>query len=61
MNQIGQPPNPTERYVMMQMADHIRTVAEAYLEMWFGERCDDFDPNCVVCQKWKQLDDLLET
>lgn len=36
------------------MTDKIK---EAITEHW-GERCDDFDADCVCCQAWKEWDDL---
>ena len=44
-----------------QMVGHVRTVAEAYLMKFFGERCPDFEQHCVVCQKWAALDKLLSS
>ena len=38
----------------------IRNLAEPLLEEYFGERCGDFEPDCVNCQRWKALDDLLD-
>lgn len=40
------------------MAGHIRTIAETMLREHFGDRCPDFEPNCISCQRWKLLDDL---
>jgi len=37
-------------------------IREAIKE-WYGERCDDFEPECVVCQAYlglDRLDDVLE-
>lgn len=43
------------------MANRVRFVAEFLLTAHFGSRCPDFDGGCVVCQKWKQLDQLIES
>lgn len=24
---------------------------------WFGERCDDYDPDCPVCRQWRLQDE----
>lgn len=32
-------------------------IEEALIE-YFGERCSDFEPECVVCQVWKEWDEL---
>lgn len=26
----------------------------------FGDRCDDCEPECIICQKWKAFDFLFE-
>ncbi len=41
------------------MAGHIRTIAETMLKEHFGERCDDYEPDCMCCQRWRALDKLL--
>jgi hypothetical protein len=33
---------------------------EAVLFYW-GERCADFEPECVACQAWKLYHDILTT
>jgi hypothetical protein len=33
-------------------------VEQALIEHW-GERCPDFESGCVVCQVWKDYDDLV--
>jgi hypothetical protein len=43
------------------MANRVRFVAEFLLTAHFGSRCPDFDGGCVVCQKWKQLDQLIDS
>jgi hypothetical protein len=25
----------------------------------YGSRCQEYDATCIICRKWKQLDDLL--
>jgi len=49
----------TEKEQFAQMASHVRTTAETLLTEWFGERCDDFDADCLCCQRWAALDVLL--
>ena len=46
--------------VFDMMAGHVRIVAEDLLRKFWGERCPDFYNDCPLCQKWKQLDSLLE-
>ena len=43
------------------MANRVRFVAEFMLTAHYGSRCPDFDGGCVVCQKWKLLDQLLDS
>ena len=33
---------------------------EVFLRLWFGDRCESFDGDCVVCKKWKAFDFLFE-
>jgi len=33
-------------------------IEEAITE-WFGARCPDYEKGCVVCQVWKEFDDLV--
>ena len=40
------------------MAGHLRIIAETMLREHFGDRCPDFEPACIVCKRWKLLDDL---
>lgn len=40
------------------MSGHLRTIAEAMLTEHFGERCPDFEEECVCCKRWKALDAL---
>lgn len=30
-----------------------RLVSWLYTRMFFGPRCDDFEPECCVCRAWK--------
>lgn len=41
------------------MAGHVRTIAEEMLTEQFGERCSEYDPDCMCCQRWKALDELV--
>lgn len=43
-----------------QMAGHIRTIADEMLTTYFGERCPDFEPGCLCCERWKLLDKLTD-
>ena len=49
-----------EEYIYDMMANHVRIVAEELIIKFWGERCEDFNQDCLLCNKWKQLDDLLE-
>ena len=42
------------------IASHVRIIAEELLIKYWGERCVDFEESCVLCQKWRYLDALLE-
>lgn len=48
--------NSREKFFMM--AEHLRVIGEEMLTEFFGERCPKFEPDCVVCERWKLLDDL---
>ena len=41
-------------------AGYIRTIANKMLTEFFGERCKDFEPDCLCCQRWQYLDKLTE-
>lgn len=30
-----------------------------YVRKLWGERCSDFEPECVVCQRWQEHDELF--
>ena len=45
-----------QRFEMM--AGHIRTIAETMLTEFFGDRCADYVPSCINCQRWRLLDEL---
>jgi len=34
-------------------------MAEALVTEMFGERCIDYSPGCLCCQRWQHLDLLL--
>lgn len=34
--------------------------ARKFLIKWFGQRCEEYDPNCECCRRWRLLDNLLE-
>ncbi len=42
------------------MAGHVRTVAGEMLREFFGERCPDFEKDCIGCQRWQHLDKLTD-
>lgn len=31
-----------------------------WLTEYFGRRCDEYEPTCIVCQKWKAFDEIFE-
>lgn len=33
-------------------------IKRAMLEYW-GERCDDYEEGCVVCEAWREYDNLV--
>ena len=41
-------------------ASYIREIAECMLDRHFGPRCEEFEPECECCKRWKALDDLTE-
>lgn len=41
------------------MRGHVRTVAEAFITEWFGERCPEHAEGCECCERWNALDKLL--
>jgi len=43
-----------------KQAKRARLFAEELIIEHFGERCPDYDPHCLVCQRWDALADLLE-
>lgn len=42
------------------VSGHVRTVATAFIEEQFGERCTEYEPECECCKRWKALDIILE-
>jgi hypothetical protein len=32
---------------------------EEAVEFYWGERCPDHEAECVICQAWKEYDDLV--
>lgn len=48
---------------MQQMHDEawpIAAQAAAHLTKWFGDPCEDYDPTCILCQKWKAYHTLFD-
>jgi len=41
-------------------ADAIRQMVTPVWIEFYGERCTEFEPECLCCQKWAELDKLLE-
>lgn len=39
---------------------HIELVSQAIEQTW-GQRCDDHDPTCVVCQAWDAYDAMADS
>ncbi len=39
----------------------IRITATNLIEYYFGFRCEDYDEDCIVCQRYRALDTLLES
>lgn len=40
------------------LANGVRKSADVLLLEMYGARCDEFDPDCELCKRWKALDDL---
>jgi hypothetical protein len=32
---------------------------EWYLIKWWGDKCDEFEPECELCKRWKAYEDLI--
>ena len=32
----------------------------AWLEAYYGSKCPEFDPDCVVCKKWWVFEELFD-
>jgi hypothetical protein len=41
------------------MCKRVRHEAELMLTAHYGERCDTYDADCIICAKWELLDALL--
>lgn len=41
-------------------ADAIRQMVSPVWIEFYGERCPEFEPECLCCRKWAELDKLLE-
>ena len=58
------PREPIEPASDAEIADaqiaKVRPSFEAFLVETWGERCPDYCEDCVLCAKWKALDDILE-
>lgn len=39
--------------------DFLRLESSEFLKTWFGPKCEDFEPNCECCQRWKALETLF--
>lgn len=42
-----------------KMASEVRPKLEDALTEHYGERCLDFEKDCLCCKVWKALDDVL--
>lgn len=40
-------------------ADVVKSVAEPFLKLHFGERCSEYEHGCECCQRWAALDRML--
>ncbi len=40
--------------------EFLRKQVETWIQTDFGPRCDTFEKSCIVCQKWKALDELFD-
>lgn len=38
---------------------HVLPPVQEFVVKWYGERCPDYDPDCIVCQHWKMVDELF--
>jgi hypothetical protein len=41
--------------------EKIKAVVEPFLKGWFGDRCPDFDENCLLCKRWQHYDQLIKS
>jgi len=51
---------PTDEYKFACDANNIEHDAIKYIKKWFGSRCEEFEPECECCKRWKALDNLIE-
>lgn len=42
-----------------EAVEPIRKLAEDMLLEFWGRRCPDYEETCIICRKWKALDELL--
>jgi hypothetical protein len=49
----------TDAEKMATDIERVRQNADALLTQWVG-KCDDYDPDCAGCKKWKALTELLD-
>ena len=40
--------------------DFLKKQIEAWIQTDFGPRCDTFEETCIVCRKWKALDEMFD-
>ena len=43
------------------MSNEAFHAAARMIEEHFGPRCEDEEPSCLICQRWKLLDRLTES
>lgn len=55
------PPNQDEIDELESALRHVALIAtETFVREYYGDRCDDFDPLCTLCRKWRAFDELFE-
>ena len=41
-------------------ANYPRLLASIFIEEQYGQRCEDFEPDCECCKKWALYDQLFK-
>ncbi len=62
----SQPKKHTKRsdYSWMSETEHeatlaLRLICSKWVSDHFGEQCEEFEPSCECCKRWKLLEDLF--